>query len=152
MKDNEIIDFAVDLMMKSKMTYFTTVKECKPYTRALFNLKNASMFPKQAEYMNKEGKLSIYLATNTSSEKIEQVKNNPAAALYYCIPDSFLGAMVGGNVEIVEDSRIKEGLWQDDWTMYYPKGVGDEDFTVLRMNPEIIRVWISGKGKHELKL
>ena len=152
MNEHEIIDFVVDLMTKSKMTYFTTVKDSKPYTRALFNLKNTDRFPKQAEFMNKEGKMSIYLATNTSSEKVDQVKENSAASAYYCIPDKILGAMIGGNVEIIDDPEIKKGLWQDDWTMFYPKGVGDEDYTVLRMNPEIIRVWVSGKGKFELKL
>ncbi len=40
--------------------------------------------------------------------------------------------MLKGTMEVIEDSVIKEIIWQDGDTVYYPKGITDPDYCVLK--------------------
>lgn len=40
--------------------------------------------------------------------------------------------MLTGTMEVLEDSYHKEMIWQEGDTMYYPEGVTDPDYCVLR--------------------
>jgi general stress protein 26 len=37
-----------------------------------------------------------------------------------------------GEVEILQDQASRERLWRDGYERYYPLGVNDPDYTVLR--------------------
>ena len=50
--------------------------------------------------------------------------------------DGFFGAMLTGTMEVLEDSFYKEMIWQEGDTMYYPEGVTDPDYCVLRFTAE----------------
>ena len=39
-------------------------------------------------------------------------------------------------MEVLEDSFYKEMIWQEGDTMYYPEGVTDPDYCVLRFTAE----------------
>lgn len=80
----------------------------------------------------REGIKVFYFHTNTSSMRVGQYKNNPRACLYFCDKRFFRGAMLTGTMEVLEDSEHKEMLWQEGDTMYYPLGVTDPDYCVLR--------------------
>lgn len=41
-------------------------------------------------------------------------------------------AMLLGTMEVLEDSIYKEMIWREGDTMYYPQGVTDPDYCVLR--------------------
>ncbi|MFX1243187.1 MAG: pyridoxamine 5'-phosphate oxidase family protein, partial [Promethearchaeota archaeon] len=78
----------------------------------------------------------IYISTNTSSSKTDHIKKNPKICVYYCDPEDFKGVMFGGEVEVIEDMKIKEKIWLDWWTRYYFKGLEDPDYTLLRLKPK----------------
>lgn len=40
--------------------------------------------------------------------------------------------MLVGHMEVLEDPASKEMIWQEGDTMYYPKGVADPDYCVLK--------------------
>lgn len=80
----------------------------------------------------RNGIKEIFLTTNTSSQKVESFKNNPKACLYFCDKRFFRGIMLKGTVEVLEDQESKNMIWQDGDTMYYPKGVTDPDYCVLK--------------------
>ena len=44
--------------------------------------------------------------------------------------------MLTGRMEVLEDSVYKEMIWQEGDTMYYPEGVTDPDYCVLRFTAE----------------
>lgn len=44
--------------------------------------------------------------------------------------------MLTGTMEVLEDPASKEMLWQEGDTMYYPEGVTDPDYCVLRFTAE----------------
>jgi general stress protein 26 len=49
--------------------------------------------------------------------------------------------MLGGSVEIVDDKELKKTIWLDWWTRYYPEGVEDPDYTLLRLEPKNTRYY-----------
>ena len=84
----------------------------------------------------REGIRVIYFHTNTSSMRVQQYRKNPKACLYFCDKRFFKGVMLTGTMEVLEDPTSKEMLWQEGDTMYYPEGVTDPDYCVLRFTAE----------------
>ena len=80
----------------------------------------------------REGLHTFYLTTNTSSMRVAQYRENPKACLYFCDRRYFRGVMLIGTVEVLEDDASKALIWQEGDTMYYPGGVTDPDYCVLR--------------------
>ena len=74
-----------------------------------------------------------YLSTNTSSGKIAALRKNPKASLYYCDPDQFQGALFVGDIEVCTDAETKAFFWREGFEKYYPKGVNDPDYCVLKL-------------------
>ena len=58
--------------------------------------------------------------------------SNPQACIYFCDKRFYRGAMLTGTMEVLEDAEVKKMLWQEGDTMYYPLGVTDPDYCVLR--------------------
>lgn len=80
----------------------------------------------------REGIKIFYFTTNTSSMRVSQFKKNPKSCIYFCDRRFFRGVMLIGNVEVLEDMQSKTMIWQEGDSMYYPKGVTDPDYCVLR--------------------
>ena len=139
----EVKNSALKLISESKAAYLTTIDSHGfPITRAMFNLRNKEQFPEFSEfYQNQEHIFTVYISTNTSSTKVEHLKNNPLMCVYFCDADNFQGFMLGGSVEFIDDIKLKKTIWLDWWTQYYPKGVEDPDYTLLRLNPKTARYY-----------
>lgn len=80
----------------------------------------------------REGIKTFYFTTNTSSMRVSQYRTNPKACIYFCDRRFFRGIMLIGTAEVLEDSESKEMIWREGDTMYYPEGVTDPDYCVLR--------------------
>lgn len=80
----------------------------------------------------REGIRTIYLTTNTSSMRVAQYKENDRACIYFCDTRFFKGVMLRGTMEVLTDSASKEMIWREGDTMYYPQGVTDPDYCVLK--------------------
>lgn len=78
----------------------------------------------------------IYFHTNTSSAKITHFKENSKASIYICNKRFFKGLMLKGTMEIINDKKIKDDIWQEGYEMYYHLGVDDPDYCVIRFMPE----------------
>ncbi len=128
---DEVKKSAIKLISESKAAYLTTIdSDGFPLTRAMFNLRNKEQFHEFSEFFqNQEDTFTIFISTNTSSTKVEHLKNNPLMCVYFCDADDFQGFMLGGSVEFIGDIKLKKTIWLDWWTRYYPKGVEDPDFT-----------------------
>lgn len=96
----------------------------------------------------REGIRTFYFTTNTSSMRVSQYRENPKACLYFCDKRFFRGAMLTGMVEVLEDSGSKEMIWREGDTMYYPKGVTDPDYCVLRFTAEKGRFYSNFKSEN----
>ena len=74
----------------------------------------------------------IYFTTNTSSMRVAQYMKNPKACVYFFDKRFFRGVMLRGNMEVLTDSDTKEEIWRTGDEMYYPQGVTDPDYCVLK--------------------
>ena len=74
----------------------------------------------------------FYFTTNTSSMRAAQYRKNPNASIYFCDKRFFRGVMLVGSMQVLEDSENKEMIWREGDTMYYPLGVTDPDYCVLK--------------------
>lgn len=76
----------------------------------------------------------FYFSTNTSSMRAQQYMDNPKASIYFYHRGRFRyeGIMLVGNMEVLQDLKIKEEIWQPGDTLYYPEGVTDPDYCVLK--------------------
>ena len=81
---------------------------------------------------NREGLSVFYFTTNTSSRRVAQYRENPKACVYFCDKRFFRGVQLLGTAEVLEDDETKREIWREGDTMYYPGGVTDPDYCVLR--------------------
>jgi general stress protein 26 len=143
MQIEELKRVSVALMETAEAAYLTTIgADGYPDTRAMLNLRNRGQYPDQAHlFAPHQDDLMIYFSTNTSSNKVRQIKSNPNVSVYYCKPGKFHGLTLVGDIEIVDDAEIRKALWNDGWERYYPGGPDDPDHTVLRLYPRFARGW-----------
>ena len=95
----------------------------------------------------REGLRVFYFTTNTSSMRVSQYRKNPRACIYFCDRRFFRGVMLKGTMEVLEDSESKEMIWREGDTMYYPGGVTDPDYCVLRFTAEKGRYYSSFRSE-----
>ncbi len=82
--------------------------------------------------MENEGLRTFWFSTNTSSKRVGQLRKDGKACVYLVDMKSWRGLMLLGEVEVLEDPAAKRRLWRDGFEKYYPKGVTDPDYCVLR--------------------
>lgn len=80
----------------------------------------------------REGIKVFYFTTNTSSMRVCQFLSDNKACVYFCDSRFFRGAMLRGTMEVLTDAESKEMIWRDGDTEYYPEGVTDPDYCVLK--------------------
>ena len=49
--------------------------------------------------------------------------------------------MLRGTMEVLTDNASKEMIWREGDTMYYPEGVTDPDYCVLKFTAEAARYY-----------
>ena len=81
--------------------------------------------------MENEGLKKVWFSTNASSGRVGQLRKNSKACVYFVDADEFMGLMLVGNVEILQDKESKQRFWRDGFEKYYPAGVDDPDYCVL---------------------
>ncbi len=110
-----------NMLDKQKVVYISSVDEGGfPNTKAM-------LAPRE-----RAGITTIYFSTNTSSMRVAQFQKNPKACIYFSDQRFFRGAMLKGTVEVLTDAETKERIWREGDTMYYPQGVADPDYCVLK--------------------
>jgi len=80
----------------------------------------------------REGIREFWFTTNTSSMRAVQYRTNPNACIYFCDKRFFRGVQLIGVMEVLTDPESKEMIWREGDTMYYPGGVTDPDYCVLK--------------------
>ncbi|QQO08815.1 pyridoxamine 5'-phosphate oxidase family protein [Breznakiella homolactica] len=89
----------------------------------------------------REGVKIIYFSTNTPTNKIRHFRENPKACVYFCDPRGFRGALLTGTMEVLETPEFKELLWHEGDELYYPGGITDPNYCVLRFTAQKGRIY-----------
>lgn len=141
------ISLSIELMATAEAVYLSTVNTSGfPETRAMLNLRNSRQYPSLAALFTADNDgLRTYFTTNTSSLKVNRIEAEPKVCAYYCRPNDWRGLTLWGMMEIITEPELKQKLWQEDWTIYYPGGYTDPDYTIMRLQPTMV------KGYHQLQ-
>ncbi|MGD0279044.1 MAG: pyridoxamine 5'-phosphate oxidase family protein [Smithella sp.] len=90
----------------------------------------------------------IFFTTNTSSMRVKQYIGNPKACVYFFDKRFFKGVMLRGAMEVLQDSASKKMIWKAGDEMYYPKGVTDPDYCVLKFTAQNGRYYSNFKSEN----
>ena len=125
MPENPALKGVKDLIAKMADTlpiaYISSVdKEGFPWTKAM-------LAPRKRESIK-----TFYFTTNTFSLRVAHYKANPKASIYFCDEKGFMGMMLRGTMEVLTDAASKEMIWREGDTQYYPAGVTDPNYCVLK--------------------
>ena len=80
----------------------------------------------------RDGIKAFYFTTNTFSLRVAHYKDNPKASIYFCDAEGFKGMMLRGTMNVLMDVASKERIWRDGDEQYYPGGVTDPNYCVLK--------------------
>ena len=79
--------------------------------------------------------------------RVSQYRENPKASIYFYDKRFFRGVMLKGTMEVLEDADAKEMIWHDGDTMYYPGGLNDPDYCVLKFTAQSGRYYSNFKSE-----
>ena len=80
--------------------------------------------------------------------RVKQYTNNPKACIYFFDNKLFKGVMLRGTMEVLQDSKSKEMIWRNGDEMYYPKGMTDPDYCVLKFTSQDGRYYHNFKSEN----
>jgi len=86
----------------------------------------------------REGLKTFYFSSNTSSKRVVQYRDNPKASIYFYRKGivRYQGVMLIGAMDVLEDAESKEMIWQRGDSLFYPEGVTDPDYCVLKFTAQ----------------
>ncbi len=120
-----------ELVERTGTVYVSSIHDGFPNTKAMFAMQH-------------EGMAVHYFSTNLSAKRTGQFIQNPNACIYFSDNDNFKGLMLIGRMEVLTDRKHREMLWCEGFELYYPKGIDDGDYCVLKFKA------IEGNYYHEL--
>lgn len=126
---NETIEKALEIIKSQKNAYIGSVDE--------------SGFPniKAMQVRGVDGINTIYFSTEASTMRVQQYKNNPHACVYFSNNGKYKGVMLVGTMEVTTDKATREMVWREGDDFYYPKGIDDSSFNVLKFTIRSGRVY-----------
>lgn len=80
----------------------------------------------------REGLRVFWFTTNTRSMRVAHFRRDARASIYFCDEERFRGVMLRGEMETLTDATSRRLIWREGDTEYYPLGVDDPDYCVLR--------------------
>ena len=98
-------------------------------------------FPTTRTMLNprkRQGIKEFYLTTNTKSQKVQDLLQNPKAGLYFYDRPLYRGVAFTGTVEVLYDQNIKDEIWRDMDTIFYENNT-DPNYCVLKFTAEAAR-------------
>jgi len=96
----------------------------------------------------RDGLKHFWFTTNTSSMRVAQYRKNPKASVYFCDQRYFRGVMLKGRMEVLEDPATKQQIWREGDAQYYPGGVTDPDYCVLKFTAATARAYSNFKSEN----
>ena len=124
--DDYLESIAFDIIKESKNCVLVTLdSENKPTTRVMeHNLYNK--------------KFDIYLVTNPFSRKVSHLKSNLIVSLNFQSMDKLSYVSLNGKAQLIDDIRLKNKYWKDEWTPHY-KNI-ETDCVLIKIIPESLEI------------
>ncbi|GHU13103.1 hypothetical protein FACS189449_08010 [Alphaproteobacteria bacterium] len=123
----------VEVINSCEIAFLSTLNlDGFPETRAMSNIIN----------MNTDEELKIYFSSHANSPKVEQIKKNDNASLYYFVTENMKNVTLFGRIESVNDESLKNELWNEEFAQYYRDGKDDELYGILKFIPTGYKYYI----------
>lgn len=84
----------------------------------------------------REGLHTLWFSTNTSSQRVQQFLKNDKACVYFIDSGRVCGLMLTGRMQVMTDNKTKASFWSPSDIQYYPQGIADPDYCILRFTAE----------------
>ena len=82
-----------------------------------------------------EADFTIWIGTNASTRKVQQVGRNPRVSLlYFDAPRQHYVSIIG-SATIVRDAAEKSRRFKPEWKAFYKNGSEGDDYVLLRVDP-----------------
>jgi general stress protein 26 len=131
MTESEAIKRALELLNRTVIvtlgTFGSTSRGTPDNAPAVADFVNMRSMMK----LDNHGLEDIWMSTNTSSQKINELHRDPSASIYLSDNREYRGLLLQGAIEIRTDSESRRSVWRIGFEKYYPGGVDDPDHTVL---------------------
>ena len=124
MTKKEVIEKGLALIRWSEFAMVGTVDDDgSPTIRAMIRMEHT-------------GLKEFWFTTNESSNKTAQLRKNPKACVYIVDFKKYEGLQLVGKIEVLCDKKSRQRIWRKGFERYYPMGVDDPDYCVLRFKAE----------------
>ena len=126
------------LALNKQKAYAEGIKLIERSKTCLLGTNGEGGFPNIKAMMNlkHEGLKKIWFSTNTSSKRVRQLRKDNRACVYYVDEKNFIGLMLVGTIEILQDIDSRKMLWTEGAEVYYPLGLEDPDYSVLNFTAQ----------------
>jgi general stress protein 26 len=82
-----------------------------------------------------EPDMTVWIATNPVTRKVEQIKKDPRVTLSYFDPSGPGYVTLLARAELVTDPAEKAKHWKDDWIAFYKDKYRGGDYVLIRCKP-----------------
>ncbi|WP_396021186.1 pyridoxamine 5'-phosphate oxidase family protein [Bacillus sp. S/N-304-OC-R1] len=140
LNQEELKKQVVNIISNQRTGVLATVENNKPHSRYM-------------TFFNKD--LTLYTPTKADTEKLEELKENPAVSVLLGFENKGLGdtyVQISGTSSINDSQNLKKQYWDESFNKWFD-GPEDPNYVFLEIKPEIVRVLNNeGSPPQELQL
>ncbi len=114
---------ALEFARNTPYTNFATEYEGQPHVRLM-------------HWSRIDDDFTVWLSTKAESGKVKHIEKNPKVCMIFVDEAGYV--RVYGTAEIVNDPRMKEELWEDQWEFFWPDGTDDPDYRLIKITPTTV--------------
>ena len=130
--ENSIINAAREIMAAAGTCALITLdEEGRPRVRAM------DPFPAESDF-------TVWFGTNANSRKVDQIRKDPRATLYFLDRDASGYVMIHGSAQLVDDPMEKEKRWKKAWEAFYPDRTNS--YLLIKVTPSWMEVSSAPRG------
>jgi len=91
-----------------------------------------------------EEDLVVWLGTNSSSRKVNEIRNDSRTTLYYKASDESGYVVISGNAYLIDNQEMKKKYWKKEWETYYSDQ--KTNFILIKVVPDKLEIVDYGHG------
>lgn len=89
---------------------------------------------------------TIWVGTLASSRKIAEIRHNPNVTLALGNDSAVANLIIHGKATLHTDIQKKLQVWKPEWKLFFPDGPKDDDYIVIRIEPERLELMDIKRG------
>lgn len=87
-----------------------------------------------------EEDLTVWVATNSVTRKVAELRKDPRVTLFYFEPQSLSYVTLLGTAELVQDPAEKAKHWKEEWAPFYKDENRGDDYLLIRVRPRRLEI------------